>query len=66
MPARPQEPFQDPVIASDSYTYERAAIAAWVEEHGTSPVTGERLELAQLRPNHAVRDVAESLLGAAR
>ena len=33
---------EDPVIALDGYTYERAAISTWLEQNETSPLTGER------------------------
>ncbi|CAN0298084.1 unnamed protein product, partial [Ascophyllum nodosum] len=37
-------PIEDPAVAADGYTYERAAIERWLSEHDTSPVTGEPLE----------------------
>lgn len=33
-----QEVTEDPVIAADSFTYERSAIAAWLRHHDTSPM----------------------------
>jgi len=45
---------QDPVIAEDGYTYERAAILKWVKEKGTSPMTREKISLNGLRPNRIV------------
>ena len=33
-----QEVTEDPVIAADSFTYERSAIAAWLRSHDTSPM----------------------------
>lgn len=33
-----QEVTEDPVIASDSFTYERSAIGAWLQLHNTSPM----------------------------
>uniref|UniRef100_A0A7S4WGM4 RING-type E3 ubiquitin transferase n=1 Tax=Alexandrium monilatum TaxID=311494 RepID=A0A7S4WGM4_9DINO len=50
-----REPMERPVITSDGHTYERAAIARWLEEHGTSPKTGQALPDKVLRPNHAIR-----------
>ncbi|CAE7475977.1 dbr1, partial [Symbiodinium sp. CCMP2456] len=44
-----------PVITSDGHTYERSAIAKWLEEHSTSPKTGQELPDKVLRPNHALR-----------
>eukprot|EP00931_Biecheleriopsis_adriatica_P119691 TRINITY_DN94904_c0_g1_i1.p1 TRINITY_DN94904_c0_g1~~TRINITY_DN94904_c0_g1_i1.p1 ORF type:complete len:941 (-),score=200.59 TRINITY_DN94904_c0_g1_i1:9-2831(-) len=50
-----RELMEHPVITSDGHTYERAAIAKWLEEHGTSPKTGQELPDKVLRPNHAMR-----------
>jgi U-box domain len=33
-----QEVTEDPVIAADSFTYERSAIASWLRNHDTSPM----------------------------
>jgi hypothetical protein len=35
--------FRDPVIAYDGHTYERAAIENWLENHQTSPRTGNKM-----------------------
>ena len=45
----------DPVIAADGQTYERAAIEHWLQSHGTSPLSGQRLEHMRLTANHLVR-----------
>ena len=45
----------DPVIAADGQTYERAAIEHWLRSHGTSPLSGQRLEHMRLTANHLVR-----------
>eukprot|EP00903_Cladosiphon_okamuranus_P008181 g7880.t1 len=37
-------PIEDPAVAADGYTYERAAIERWLSDHDTSPVTGKVLE----------------------
>lgn len=50
-----QELMERPVITSDGHTYERSAIARWLEEHTTSPKTGRELPDTVLRPNHALR-----------
>lgn len=34
---------QDPVIASDGYTYERSAIMNWIKNNNTSPMTGLKI-----------------------
>ena len=45
----------DPTVAADGYTYERSAIVAWLEGHGTSPITGEPMEKSVLIPNRDMR-----------
>jgi hypothetical protein len=50
-----QEVMSDPVFASDGYTYEREAIAAWITTHNTSPMTNLPLLHPHLTPNHALR-----------
>jgi hypothetical protein len=45
----------DPVIAADGQTYERSAIEHWLQSHGTSPLSGQRLEHMRLTANHLVR-----------
>ncbi|CAF4023054.1 unnamed protein product [Rotaria magnacalcarata] len=40
--------FRDPVIAADGHAYERVAIVKWIEKHGTSPMTREPLNIADL------------------
>ena len=49
------EIMSDPVCLSDGFTYERAAIAQWLETHNTSPKTGAPLELKALFPNTSLR-----------
>lgn len=48
------ERFQDPVVASDGFTYERSAIVAWIAKDGTSPQTREPLDPKCLVPNRLV------------
>lgn len=52
-----QVKMHDPVIAADGYTYERAAIARWVELDTTSPSTGELLSHTRLLPNLIIRSL---------
>eukprot|EP01028_Stygiella_incarcerata_P000956 TRINITY_DN1152_c1_g1_i1.p2 TRINITY_DN1152_c1_g1~~TRINITY_DN1152_c1_g1_i1.p2 ORF type:complete len:114 (-),score=46.73 TRINITY_DN1152_c1_g1_i1:205-546(-) len=54
------EVMEDPVMADDHHTYERSAIAQWIETRGTSPLTRERIS-AVLRPNMIVRQLVEEL-----
>ena len=43
------EPPQDPVISSKSgHVYERRLILKYIQENGTDPVTGEKLEEGDL------------------
>ncbi len=55
-----QELFRDPVIAADGNTYERNAIAHWLEAHDTSPMTGAILANTTLIPNLALRSLIGS------
>ena len=43
------EPPQDPVVSSKSgHVYERRLILKYIQENGTDPVTGEKLEKSDL------------------
>jgi hypothetical protein len=46
---------EDPVVASDGHTYNRADIENWLKTHDTSPQTSEPVEDKVLRPNIAMR-----------
>lgn len=39
--------FRDPVVVGDGHVYEREAITKWILEHGTSPLTRERLQIKE-------------------
>jgi len=41
----------DPVLATDGYSYERAAIVKWLQENDVSPVTGMVLPSKDVFPN---------------
>jgi len=45
------ELMDDPVMAADGYTYDRAYIADWIEFNYTSPTTGARIS-SELIPNN--------------
>ena len=45
-----------PVIAADGHTYERAAMQAWLTQHDTSPVTGQRLPHLYIVNNLVIRN----------
>ncbi|MEW5305626.1 MAG: hypothetical protein WDW36_008156 [Sanguina aurantia] len=53
-----QEVMQDPVIAADGHCYERAAIANWLTNHDTSPMTNAPMAHKMLTPNHQLRSAA--------
>ena len=54
----------DPVVASDGYTYESKAIEGWLNGNNTSPVTGVTLSSDALVPNHNLRSqIRESPYG---
>jgi hypothetical protein len=50
-----QEVMDDPAVAADGHTYERAAIERWMARKMTSPKTGEEFESAIIFPNHSTR-----------
>ena len=49
------EIMQDPVIAADGHTYERAAITQWLVHHNTSPKTNAVLPNRTLIPIHGLK-----------
>ena len=52
-----QELMEDPVVTSDGHTYERGAVTMWLEQHNSSPLTGEPLAHANFVPNVALRSL---------
>ncbi|CAF4163764.1 unnamed protein product, partial [Rotaria sordida] len=48
------ELFHDPVLAQDGHTYEREAIEQWIQNHGSSPITRQRLSFEKLYPNRKI------------
>ena len=51
---------EDPVVASDGYSYDKAAIVKWFQKgHLTSPTTGNTLEHTYLTPNIALKNLIE-------
>ncbi|KAK7240500.1 ubiquitin-protein transferase [Aureococcus anophagefferens] len=50
------EPMLDPVVLADGHSYERAAIARWLETHDTSPQTNLSLAHKHLTPNITLRN----------
>ena len=49
------EVFDDPVVAADGFTYERAAIERWLRQKQASPMTNLPLLTAAVHTNHTVR-----------
>ena len=56
------EIMEDPVIAQDGHTYERAAIQRWFDTgRRTSPKTGAQLLSIELLPNYTMRSLIQDL-----
>lgn len=53
------EIMEEPVICADGHSYERKAIAEWLSQNKTSPLTGAKLPHMELVPNHALRNLIE-------
>jgi len=53
----------DPVMAEDGNTYERAAIVQWFEDHNTSPLTNVVLESKKVILNRALKSLIDSYIG---
>jgi len=52
--------YRDPVLAGDGHVYERIAIVQWIEQHGTSPLTREPLNVDDLRPEENIKQLCQS------
>ena len=53
---------EDPVMAFDGHSYERAAIVEYLEQHKKSPVTGKDAEYTIVFPDHRLKAAIESFL----
>ena len=53
-------PMIHPVVAADGHTYERSAIARWLETSDRSPLTGQRMAHFNLAPNYLLLSSFES------
>ena len=52
----------DPMLLpADSHTYKRAAITAWLQQHGMSLLTGQPADPSTSMPNHALRSLLLSV-----
>ena len=58
------EVMEDPVTTADGHAYERAAIAQWLQDHDTSPVTNTQLPHRKLAPAHALRQLIQEFVAA--
>ncbi|EGY16734.1 E3 ubiquitin-protein ligase CHIP [Verticillium dahliae VdLs.17] len=54
--------FVDPWVTKTGKSYERASIMEHLRRHPSDPLTREPLQLAELRPNLALRQAAEEFL----
>lgn len=48
---------EDPVIATDGYTYERYAIEDWFDKFSTSPMTNMPIPSKVLTPNLSLKSI---------
>lgn len=56
------EPYKDPVSTPTGQSYCRSCITTWLQQcRATCPVTRQPLQLIQLAPNYALRELAERL-----
>ena len=53
---------QDPVIAADGHSYDRASIQEWLRTSKLSPKTGLELESCNLIPNIALKSLVQEFL----
>jgi hypothetical protein len=52
----------DPMLLpADSHTYKRAAITAWLEQHSTSPLTGQPADPSTSMSNHVLRSLLQAV-----
>lgn len=54
-----QELLEEAVVATDGYTYSKAAVEGWIKSNGTSPKTGAPMG-PKLVPNYSVRKQVEA------
>lgn len=54
--------FQDPVMTPSGNTYEKAALYAYLENNNNlDPLTGEYVDLQQIRPNKVVKNLLKRI-----
>ena len=49
----------DPVVDCEGNSYERSAITSWLSKNGISPITRSPLNINQLIPNRALKELIE-------
>jgi len=49
------------VVAADGFTYEREAIRNWFLQSNRSPMTNQELDSLELKTNHAIKSLLQSL-----
>jgi len=52
-----QDVMSDPVMAADGHSYERTAIARWLQSNERSPKTNQVLQDKRLLPNHGLKSL---------
>jgi len=57
-----QDLMVDPVVAQDGHTYEKEAIVAWLEKHGTSPITRDPVDKNILITNRILKSQIEDYI----
>lgn len=53
---------KDPVIGSDGHTYDRQSISDWLKVRSISPMTNQRMDMASLKPNFALKSLIENYI----
>jgi Mg-chelatase subunit ChlD len=57
-----KELMKDPVLCKDGNSWERKAITEWLQEHHQSPLTRNPMEVSDLIPNRALKELIENFL----
>ena len=50
---------KDPVVAADGHTYEKRAVAKWLDSHDRSPMTGQLIASFVLTPNFTLKSMID-------
>tara|TARA_B110000046_G_scaffold160070_2_gene172927 strand:- start:6588 stop:6800 length:213 start_codon:yes stop_codon:yes gene_type:complete len=49
-----------PYTGKDGFNYERSAIVRHIKSHGSSPLTREKMSLADVRPNNGLQSIIDA------